>query len=140
MITEETPKAFKFVDFAIPKFSLDFQNQESEDLKMSFKPSGVYNETTGNYDVHLLFEAIDVNSKSNFITAHCVFQFEFDSPYKFEEIPPYFFTNSIPIAFPYLRAFISNLSVQANIDTIILDLIKFSGVAKPLQENTEIVK
>jgi len=140
MIQEETPKAFKFVDFKIPKFSLDIDESLDYKIKMSFKPSGKYFEASGRYELSFIFEAIDETTKKLLISTNAFFLYEFDNPYKFEELPDYFFTNSIPIGFPYLRSFISTLTLQANLEVVMLDLIKFANVAKPLMENTEVVK
>ncbi|QBZ98254.1 hypothetical protein [Flavobacterium sangjuense] len=140
MIQEEAPKAFKFVDFTIPRFSVDIDNTIEYKIKMSFKPFGKYFETTGIYELHLFFEATDEGTQEVLISANPTFIFEFDKSYSFDEVPEYFFTNSIPIGFPYLRAFISSITLQANLDVIMLDLVKFSNIAKALKENTEVIK
>ena len=105
---------------------------------MSFKPYGRYNEANGIYDLGLQFEAQEDGTDKIVLSALCVFTFKFDQPYKFTELPEYFFTNSIPIGFPYLRAFVSNITLQANIDVIMLDLVKFSDIAQPLKESTQV--
>lgn len=51
-----------------------------------------------------------------FIKVHCSAVFNFGCSIKFEEIPSYFYANSIAIIFPYVRAFISTVTLQANID------------------------
>lgn len=39
----------------------------------------------------------------------------FESARTLEDIPDYFYANSIAILFPYVRAFVSTVSLQANI-------------------------
>lgn len=139
MIKAEKTIAFKFKDFRVSKFSYDETEKENGDLEMGFHPSGRYNESLGLYELFFTFIATEKDTDKKVIKVKSVSQFLFDQPYKFEDIPSYFFTNSIPIVFPYMRAFISTLTLQANANVLMLGLIKFNNVAEPLRENTEII-
>ncbi|MBK7039827.1 MAG: protein-export chaperone SecB [Bacteroidetes bacterium] len=55
------------------------------------------------------------------------------------EIPTFFYKNCIAIIFPYLRAFLSTLTLQANVKPLILPLMNLSGLEKPLIENTVLI-
>ena len=71
-----------------------------------------------------------------FVKAKMTATFNFEKTMALTEIPDYFFTNSIAIVFPYLRAFISNLALQANWEPMIIPILNLSQMAKSLKENT----
>lgn len=51
-------------------------------------------------------------------------------------MPSYFYRNSIAIVFPYIRAFISTVTLQANIPPIILPTMNLTSLEIPLKQNT----
>ena len=55
---------------------------------------------------------------------------------KLNSIPSFFYKNAIAIMFPYVRAFISTLTLQANTKLLNLGLMNLSSLEKPLIENT----
>ena len=65
--------------------------------------------------------------------------FKFSSAIQIEEIPSYFYRNAIAIVFPYIRAFISTLTLQANTRLLKLGLMNLSALEKPLKENTVVI-
>ncbi|TBX64775.1 hypothetical protein EZL74_12870 [Flavobacterium silvisoli] len=139
MVKAELTKAFNFKNFKVSKFSYDEPETENTDFDMEFQPKGRYNEKTGLFELYLTFIALDKISGNKIIKVKSVAEFIFDKPYLFIELPEYFFTNSIAIMFPYVRAFISTLTLQANANVLMLGLIKFGNVAEPLKENTEVI-
>jgi len=139
MIKAERTIAFKFKDFRISKFSYEETKKENSDLEMGFHPSGRYNESSGLYELFFTFTANEKDTDKKVIKVKSVSEFLFDKPYKFDEIPSYFFTNSIPIIFPYMRSFISTLTLQANANVLMLGLINFTNASEPLKENTEVI-
>ncbi len=66
----------------------------------------------------------------------CIAIFEFEDKINFEDIPSYFYINSIAILFPYVRAFVSTVTLQANIPPIVLPTMNISSLGKPLKEST----
>jgi preprotein translocase subunit SecB len=139
MIKAEQNKAFTFSKFRVSKFSYEETGKYNDDLEIEFEPKGKYNTQAGLYELYLTFSAIDKESGKSVMNIESIAEFLFDKPYTFEELPPYFFANSIPILFPYLRAFVSAFTLQANANVVMLGLIKFSNVAEPLKDNTEII-
>lgn len=139
MIKAEQTTAFNFRDFRVSKFSYEETGNENDELDMEFQPKGKYFEKTGIFELLLTFTALDKLTGNRIIKVKSVAEFIFDKPYKFVELPAYFFTNSIPIMFPYVRAFISTMTLQANGNVLMLGLIKFGNIAEPLKENTEVV-
>lgn len=57
-----------------------------------------------------------------------------------EDIPTYFYANSIAIVFPYLRAFISSLTIQANLKPMILPTMNLTSLSSPLKENVTVIE
>jgi preprotein translocase subunit SecB len=140
MIKSEPGIGFKFLNYRISNFSYDETGKDNSEYEIAFDPTGIYNEVNGKYSLSLTFKADDKETKKNVITVIAKAEYKFDKIYKFEELPKHFFLSAIPIFFPYLRAFVSNLTLQANTAPLILGLINFTNMAEPLKENTSIQK
>lgn len=139
MTKGNTKTAFKFVKFKIPSFSFEEPTEKGKDYNLVFNPKGLYNENTGEFELTLKFKAFLDNVEKPNIKVKAVAYFKFDEKYSFEEIPAHFFLNSIPIFFPYLRSFISTLSLQANFEIIMLGLINFTNLKEPLIKHTRVI-
>ena len=74
--------------------------------------------------------------EDDFINAKMISFFEIPDANSLDEIPDFFYRNSIAIAYPYLRAFITNLTIQAGQKPIIMPLLNLSELEKPFRENT----
>jgi len=71
-----------------------------------------------------------------FINVRCNGVFKFTNVSSLEEIPSYFYRNSVAILFPYLRAYISIITNQANTPPLVLPTMNLVSLEKPLKENT----
>jgi preprotein translocase subunit SecB len=132
--------AFSFHSFKVPRFSYDEGSHDGSELKLGFDPKGKYNSSTGEFELTLLFLTHDASAPSRVIfelTAIAVFKF--DSPISITEIPQFFYKNAIAIMFPYVRAFVGTLTLQANTKLLNLGLMNLSALEKPLMENTTTV-
>ncbi len=134
---EAEKAAFSFVQFKIPNFEYNEANHTGSDVKIGFNPSGEYNQSTGEFDLILSFITQEEENIIFELTAKGLFKFE--SALKLSEIPDYFYKNAIAIMFPYVRAFISTLTLQANTKLLRLGLMNLSELEKPLKENTSVV-
>jgi preprotein translocase subunit SecB len=140
MIKANDKTAFKFSKFRVSKFSFSEPDNDHTGYDMEFQPSGIYNTKTGQFDVLINFKANDKNNTDKvIIDINVIAEFKFDSVITQEEIPTFFYTNSIAVAFPYIRAFISTLTMQANSNVLMLGLINFTGMADPLRDNTILI-
>lgn len=114
--------------------SLDFNEREtplekdgtnSFDLKMENLFPEVDNQT---FAVRFILYVSDLRFELN-VTA--IFYFKIDEPisekFKLSDFPK---VNSPAIAFPYLRTFISNLTLNSGYDPVILPSINFVKLAK----------
>ncbi len=140
-MSEPSKAAFAFLDFKIVHFSFNELEDELTDISININPSGKYFKSEGTFEVSLDFVAFEDSNKENeFIKIRLKSFYRFDKPIEYNEIPPYFYLNSVAIAFPYLRAFISNLTLQANIKPLILPVLNLTGLDQPLRENTTVVE
>lgn len=127
---------YSIVDFMYADPELNGANTMSK-LSVTIIPNGMFDLTTYRYNLSLLCVLFVKETKFEVVKANIIAEFEFDGGVKkVEEIPPFFYANSIAIIFPYVRAFISTLTLQANVSPIILPTLNLSKLAKPLQENT----
>ena len=132
--------AFRLVNYKFTKATLNFDIPKDAEFVISFKPSGKFKEEEETYD--LSFDTI-VNCKETdtiIVEVSCIAQFSFMDRIKFEEIPDFFYPNSLAILFPYIRAFVSTLSLQANSSPIILPTVNLMGLTEKLRDNTSVVE
>lgn len=133
---DNAPKTavFRLKSYQFTKVSLDFDFLGDSSLAISFDPKGEYSTETGEFLLSLV-TTVSANDKE-IISVSCRVIFRFDNPIPFHDIPNYFYPNSLAIIFPYIRSFISTLSLQANIPPVVLPIINLSHLDSLLIENT----
>lgn len=137
---EAQKAAFSFESFKVPKFYYDEGNHQGSELKLGFLPSGVFNSATREFELTLMFITHDAENEDRVIfELKSVAIFKFVKDLKKEEIPPYFYRNAIAIMFPYVRSFISTLTLQANTKLLKLGLMNLEDLETPLKENTVLI-
>ncbi|WP_296121439.1 protein-export chaperone SecB [uncultured Porphyromonas sp.] len=117
---------------------MDFETQEGATLSVSFDPNGEYCKATGEYKLRLITRVS--SEEKEFISTTLQVVFGFTEPIELSEIPDFFYPNCMAIVFPYVRSFLSTLSLQANVPPIILPIINFSDLQGVLKRNTKEVK
>jgi len=134
----ETVKAdFSFINFKITDFQLTELRKNHNEISIDINPIGTYSKSNRIFTEILEFLAFEgVNKDSVFIKVTLKANFEFEIGTEINDIPNYFYLNSIAIVFPYLRAFISNLTLQANQRPLILPVLNLTGLEYPLRNNT----
>lgn len=128
-----TLKSYRFL-----QVSMDFETQEGATLSVSFDPNGEYCKATGEYKLRLITRVS--SEEKEFISTTLQVVFGFTEPIELSEIPDFFYPNCMAIVFPYVRSFLSTLSLQANVPPIILPIINFSDLQGVLKRNTKEVK
>jgi preprotein translocase subunit SecB len=140
--TMEEPQktAFSFVDFQIKTFSFNEPDNTGDTLDIQLAPRGKYYPNDGIFKIFIDFAAFE-NSENKRQIIGCGYQtsFRFAGAISFEEIPNYFYKNAIAISYPYLRAFISTLTLQANVKLMVLPLMNLSHLESELRANTELI-
>ena len=129
---------FSFKGFRVVDAELHFA-KVTDNLNLQFYPEGLFDSDNHQYHLHLSFRAINDNSEKDVIVqleSMALFQME-DTVTKLEEIPTYFFANSIAIVFPYLRAFVSTLTLQSNAKPMVLPTMNLSSLEAELRRNTQ---
>jgi preprotein translocase subunit SecB len=130
--------AFALVKYSFDKIIIDYSLKSGKEIKIQFKPKGVFekNEEKSFYNLTFNFIALSSNIEKPFVDIECNALFEFADTITFEEIPSFFYANSIAIIFPYLRAFVSTVTLQANKEPIVLPTMNLSSLEKELRDNT----
>jgi preprotein translocase subunit SecB len=70
------------------------------------------------------------------VEVECVGFFSFENVNSFDEIPDFFYRNCIAILFPFVRAYISMITVQANVPGIMLPTLNLTSLEAALKQNT----
>ena len=129
--------AFSFEDYKFTRFSIKFgELNDNESLGIDFVPSGEYDPKTGLFKLTLNFVAIAETSKRPVISVECVALFRFGEILPIENLPEYFFTNSTAILYPYIRAFVSTLTLQANYNAFVLPTLNVALLGERLKSDT----
>lgn len=133
-----TKAAFSLEGYFFNKVNIDFDASTEDELQIHFEPSGLFRQTESDssYELKIVFSATDKNSQKRMVEIECHAMFRFATRIEFGEIPSYFYGNSIAIVFPYIRAFISTVTLQANFQPLVLPTMNLSSLADPLRENT----
>ncbi|TDD78409.1 protein-export chaperone SecB [Flavobacterium caseinilyticum] len=129
--------SFSIENYKFDKVMIDLTKQKTNDIFVDFKPHGVFNSNDSTYELTFNFTALDSQESTDpFVEIQCVGIFKFENVSALAEIPSFFFKNSIAILFPFLRAFVSIVTVQANIKPIMLPTMNLTSLEEPLKENT----
>lgn len=125
--------------FTHVELNLDYI-KEKDNLALELNPRGIFFSEKGDYELFFDFTASNiVNDQKNIVVnVVCKALFHFNNTYSFSDIPEYFYANSIAIIFPYVRAFVSTVTLQANIAPIILPTLNLSALRDALKSNTSI--
>ena len=133
--------AFRLVRYWFEEAQFHLSNVPGEKkINIDFQPSGIYQKDKGLYDLSFVFVAWENNkTQENFaIKVKCNAVFQFNGAIGIDEIPAFFYPNSIAIVFPYIRAFVSTLTLQANVQPLLLPTINLSSLQETLRKNTEV--
>ena len=135
-MTNTSKAAFTLKDYSVNNFSFKNLYAQSDELELNFEPKGIFNSNSGEYILVLNFEASENNE--------VLFKTEIQGNFQIvdvqtkESIPEFFYNNAIAILFPYLRAYLSSITLQANVRLLILPTLNLSALAPILKENTKV--
>lgn len=132
--------SFAIVDYKFDEVSLNLKNRTSDDLQISFEPTGVLSLIDKSYNLNFRTTVTTSDDEKKFISINCNSQFRFKELADEADVPDFFYRNAIAILFPYVRAYISLLTTQANINGVILPTLNLTHLETTLKEHTEIVK
>ena len=129
--------AFSVINYQFNKVEIDITNHKTNELSLSFYTSGVYSKDASSYELTFAVSVFNANEKDKpFVMVQCKGVFSFENVTSFEEIPDFFYKNSIAILFPYVRAYVSLVTTQANVPGVILPTLNLSSLEDELRRNT----
>lgn len=130
--------AFKLEKYIFDQAKLDLSQLKAETtFNIDFLPSGVFYAENDKYVLTFVFTAKDADTDKEIAFVRCIATFLFRDMNEDKEIPEYFYTNSIAILFPYIRAFVSTLTLQANVVPIVLPILNLSDLKDTLMAHTQ---
>lgn len=131
--------SFSIVNYQFDKVSIDLTNHKNANLSTFFDTSGIFVSENSIYELTFLVKVFNNEDKENpFISVRCKGVFKFENVSTLEQIPDFFYRNCIAILFPYVRAYISLVTTQANVPGIILPTYNLSNLEEGLRKNTSI--
>lgn len=132
--------AFRFNNYYFTRAKIEFptQSERNLDLNVKFIPKGEFikNDSIFNLYLTVIISSSKDGVETNFVEVDCFSEFIFSEQINLCDIPGFFYPNSIAIIFPYIRAFISTLSLQANMNPIILPTMNLTSLQEELKNNT----
>ncbi|MCW2262094.1 MULTISPECIES: protein-export chaperone SecB [Sphingobacterium] len=128
--------SFKISNYKFTKTLLDFSFYKEGEIDVSFAVSGTFIKSRSIFELRFAIIAKSEGITEAFVSVDCESIFEFTNVSSLAEVPDYFYTNCIAILFPYLRAYVSTITVQSNIRPIILPTLNLSDLNEPLKQHT----
>jgi preprotein translocase subunit SecB len=131
--------SFSIVNYQFDKVSIDLSNHKNSNLSTSFDTNGIFITEDSIYELTFVVKVFNQEDRENpFVSVRCKGVFKFENVSTLDEIPDFFYKNSIAILFPYVRAYISLVTTQANVPGIILPTYNLSNLEEGLRKNTSI--
>lgn len=133
-----TAPPFKFNSYKIEELRLNNRISSGNNVvHHQFDVSGTFDELNKRLEVRLYFsEKINENDiEMDKIFVELSGEFVFRDIVSIDNIPDFFWANSIAIMYPYLRSFISLVTMHSTEHTLILPLINLSSLGPKLKDN-----
>lgn len=127
---------FSILNYQFDKVQIDLSNHSSQDLGLNFTTSGLYEVDSSTFELQFIVKVANKEAQKSFVEISCKGNFKFENVNSFQEIPAFFYRNSIAILFPYVRAYLSLVTTQANVPGIILPTLNLSSLETELRNNT----
>lgn len=140
MNTENTKTArFRMQGYLITNTSIRLTGNEiGEDMEFGIAPEGVFNEAEKTFLLTLNVVAKDKEQNLDLsLTIKGMFEYDTDD---MNELIPYISMNAPAIMFPYIRAYISNITALGGTQPIILPTLNIEGVGLELLEKMGLTK
>lgn len=132
----QTAAAFSIISYQFDKVEIDLSHFKGEDLSVSFDTQGVFVQEASQYELVFSIKVGYSEDEKSFAQVRCKGIFKFENVSNLDDIPDFFYTNSIAILFPYVRAYLSLVTTQANVPGIILPTYNLSNLKDELRKNT----
>jgi preprotein translocase subunit SecB len=131
--------SFKFLNFFVKESHIVIKDQGEFKIAVDFNPKGYVFKSLNQFHLELNIEVKEESDKFN-IKLSSIAIFEFDPQADIDQyISSLFVVNAPAIAFPYVRAYISNLTTQSGLFTITLPTFNLSNIADDLKKKIEVL-
>ena len=135
-MNETKSSSFQFKGYRIERSVIELKAVEiGENFSISFNPKGIINKAESSFQLNLTIYIKDKEDAIN-IEVSVVSFFVFDNQIAKNQLEKFFYMNAPAIIFPYLRSYITTLTVLSGIDPIILPTLNLSALGKELEKNT----
>jgi preprotein translocase subunit SecB len=135
-MSEKKTSSFQFTGYKIERSLIELKSTEiGENFSISFDTKGIINKAESSYQLNLAARIKDKEDTIN-IEVDSLSFFTFDNQIEKNQLEKFFFMNAPAIIFPYLRSYITTLTVLSGIDPIILPTLNLSALGKELEKNT----
>ncbi|MDO4722114.1 protein-export chaperone SecB [Porphyromonas circumdentaria] len=127
------PASFQFKRYLVTDTSVRLKGREiKEPVQIGIEPEGDIDEAKKTFLLTLRVLIRDEEKNLDFsMVIKGFFEYEVD---KIQDLLPYISTNAPAILFPYVRAYISNITALGGMPPIILPTWNLEGVGKMLRE------
>ena len=126
--------AFSIVKYHFDRVLINLANHQSNEFLIDFKPNGVFKKETSAYELCFRVKVFNENNDANaFVEVDCNGEFKFENVTNFDEIPDFFYRNCIAILFPFVRAYVSIITSQANVPGLILPTLNLTSLETELK-------
>ena len=135
-MNETKSSSFQFKGYRIERSIIELKSANlGENFSISFDTNGIVNKAESTYQLNLTTFIKDKEDTIN-IEVYVVSFFVFDNQIEKNQLEKLFYMNAPAIIFPYLRSYITTLTVLSGIDPVILPTLNLSALGKELEENT----
>lgn len=139
-MNEPKEAAFSLSNYKILEFYYKENDFQLDGVSIGFDPTGKYLIKEKKFIVNFGFFAFMEQQENPILKVVMEATFKFKNELKFEELPDYFYRNSIAIVFPYLRAFVTTLTVLGNSHPLILPVLNLTDLEPEFKRNTIVVE
>ncbi|MGB3091245.1 MAG: hypothetical protein WBB20_14850 [Chitinophagaceae bacterium] len=138
------PAIFKLERFTITKFSFEEPEAKFSIVDVNFNPTGIYNPKEGEFKLTIGFSATastegEQKEYRDIIKGVLESYFQFEKNTSFKDIPDFFNANSIAIVYPFIRAFVSTITLQAGLRLLVLPILNLNSLSATLKEQTTVL-
>jgi preprotein translocase subunit SecB len=141
-MSQVSKAAFSLEDIYFQNFSFACSSENrAPKVVLDFWPTGKFSSGQSLFELTLDFNAFDKNDKGGMqakpiVSCKFIALFKFIEINQLEDIPSYFYKNSTAIVYPFLRSFVSTLTLQAGWNIMMLPLLNLSILEDDLKRNT----
>lgn len=131
---------FRFVNFLVRESHIVLKEQGEPKIAVDFTATGLIFKNLNQFQLELNVEIKEETEKFHIdLNTFSVFEFPEDADIE-KYIATYFTLNAPAIAFPYIRAYITNLTAQSGLFTITLPTYNLTAMGEKLRENIQVIE